>query len=312
MVNSRILASGDLTSEQNRGRAPLATSALARNLELLRELVRRDLQSRHKGSALGALWSLLNPLLYMVVFTAVFSRLVRFGGNCPSGGTPPYPVFLLSALLAWNFFSQGVGYGLRSVTDNATLVKKVAFPRVLLTLSAVIAALVNYLISLVLLVPLLLFFHVGVGFALLLAPVLILIVFAMTFGLGLLVAAGNVYFRDVDYIQGIALQVWFFLTPIIYPLALVAKVKPGGTDLRLHLFGLIIGPFAAIAYINPLTWISVGFQDIVACNFWPGYDPTTGVNHAAGLAYATAVAVLLLVLGLLVFRRAEGRFAEEL
>jgi lipopolysaccharide transport system permease protein len=306
------LASGDLTSEQNRGRAAPPTSAFKRNLELLRELVRRDLQSRHKGSALGALWSLLNPLLYMIVFTAVFSRLVRFGSSCPSGGTPPYPVFLLSALLAWNFFGQGVGYGLRSVTDNATLVKKVAFPRVLLTLSAAIAALVNYLISLVLLIPLLIFFHVGVGFPLLLAPVLILIVFAFTFGLGLLVAAGNVYFRDVDYIQGIALQVWFFLTPIIYPLALVAKVEPGGTDLRLHLFGITIGPFAAIVYLNPLTWISVAFQDIVACNYWPSFDPTTGINHAVGLGYSAVVAALLLGVGLLVFRRAEGRFAEEL
>jgi lipopolysaccharide transport system permease protein len=306
------LASGDLTRDQNRGRAAPPTSAFKRNIELLRELVRRDLQSRHKGSALGALWSLLNPLLYMIVYTAVFSRLVRFGTSCPSGGAPPYPVFLLSALLAWNFFSQGVGYGLRSVTDNATLVKKVAFPRVLLTLSATIAALANYLISLVLLVPLLIFFHIGVGLPLLLAPLLILIVFGMTFGLGLLVAAGNVYFRDVDYIQGIALQVWFFLTPIIYPLALVAKVKTGGTDLRLHLFGLTIGPFAAIAYLNPLTWISVGFQDIVACNFWPAYDPTTGINHAVGLGYAAVVAALLMGAGLLVFRRAEGRFAEEL
>ncbi len=306
------MASGDLTGEQNRGRAAVPTSAFARNVELLRELVRRDLQSRHKGSALGALWSLLNPLLYMIVFTAVFSRLVRFGASCPGGGVPPYPVFLLSSLLAWNFFSQGVGYGLRSVTDNATLVKKVAFPRVLLTLSSAIAALVNYLISLVLLIPLLLFFHVGVGLPLLIAPALILIVFGLTFGLGLLVAAGNVYFRDVDYIQGIVLQVWFFLTPIIYPLSLVAKVKSGGTDIRLHLLGLTIGPFAAIAYLNPLTWISVGFQDIVACNSWPSYDPTTGVNHAIGLAYSTAVAVALLVIGLRVFRSAEGRFAEEL
>ncbi len=306
------MASGDLKREQNRGRAAIPTSALARNIELLRELVRRDLQSRHKGSALGAVWSLLNPLLYMIVFTAVFSRLVRFPGTCASGGVPPYPVFLLSALLAWNFFSQGVGYGLRSVTDNATLVKKVAFPRVLLTLSSAIAALVNYLISLLLLVPLLIFFHVGVGLPLLLAPVLILIVFGLTFGLGLLVAAGNVYFRDVDYIQGIVLQVWFFLTPIIYPLATVAKVKTGGTDVRIHLLGLTIGPLAAVAFLNPLTWISVSFQDIVACNFWPAYDPTTGINHAVGLGYSAIVAVVLLVVGLLVFRRAEGRFAEEL
>lgn len=269
---------------------------MLRYRELLRELVRRDLQSRHRGSVLGNLWSLLNPLLYMLVFTAVFSHFVRFNASVP------YPVFLLSALLAWNFFSQGVSYSMRSVTDNGALVKKVAFPWVLLTLSAVIAAFINYLISLILLVPLVLFFHVPMQAPLLLAPALAVITFGLTLGLGLLMAAGNVFFRDIEYILAIVLQVWFFLTPIIYPICVPhgdCTPTAATSDTGFHLFRTIVDA-------NPLTWVAVSFQDIVAYHRWPE------LSHWQGLGYASGVALLLLTAGIIVFNRAKGRFAEEL
>jgi len=244
---------------------------------------------------LGNLWSLLNPLLYMLVYTAVFSKLVRF----PTGGVA-YPVYLLSALLAWNFFSQAVSYSCNSVLDNGSLVKKVRFPWMLLTVSAVIAALVNYLISLLLLLPLLYFFHVKVGAPLLMAPVMALVTFVFALGLGLLVAAGNVYFRDIQYMLAIVLQVWFFLTPIIYPISVADAVpKPGNgaADSSYHVFHWVV-------YLNPFTWIASTFQDSIAFNRWP--------SHPLGLAYSVAVAVALLGVGIVVYNRFSGRFAEEL
>ena len=269
---------------------------ILRHWELLRELLRRDLQSRHKGSALGNLWSLLNPLMYMLVYTAVFSRFVRF----PTNGVA-YPVYLLSALLAWNFLSQAVSYSCNSVLDNGALVKKVHFTWMLLTVSAVIAALVNYLISLLLLLPLLLIFKVSVGAPLLVAPLLAVLTFVFALGLGLLLAAANVYFRDVQYMLAIVLQVWFFLTPIIYPLSQAdAVAKPGQNgvaDTSLHIFHWVV-------YANPFTWIATSFQDAIAFHRWP--------THPLGLAYSVAVALVLLVVGVLAFNRLSGRFAEEL
>ncbi|MFN2463698.1 MAG: ABC transporter permease [Candidatus Dormibacteria bacterium] len=296
MVTNELPASGRL----GRVAPPAPKRGILRHRELLRELLRRDLQSRHKGSALGNLWSLLNPLLYMLVYTAVFSKFVRF----PTGG-PPYPVYLLSALLAWNFFAQAISYSCNSVLDNGSLVKKVHFPWVLLTVSSVIAAFINYLIGLILLVPLLLYYyatgaHVGVGIPLLIAPVLAVLTFAFALGLGLILAAANVYFRDVQYMLAIVLQVWFFLTPIIYPLSVADSVpKPGHgvADRSLHIFHWVV-------YLNPVTWIATSFQDVIAFHRWP--------THQLGLAYSTSVAVLLLLTGVLVFNRFSGRFAEEL
>jgi ABC-2 type transport system permease protein len=211
-----------------------------------------------------------------------------------------YPVYLLSALLAWNFFNQALSYSATSVLDNGALVKKVHFPWMLLTVSAVIAALVNYLISLLLLLPLLLFFKVAVGAPLLVAPLMALLTFVFALGLGLLLAAANVYFRDVQYMLAIVLQVWFFLTPIIYPLSQAESVpKPGNgvLDSSWHVFHWVV-------YINPFTWIATTFQDSIAFNRWP--------THPLGLAYSVAVAVFFLITGILAYNRLSGRFAEEL
>ncbi|HEV3232251.1 MAG TPA: ABC transporter permease [Candidatus Dormibacteraeota bacterium] len=290
---------------------PAQPSAWERNWELLRELIRRDLQSRHKGSTLGAGWSLLNPLLYMLVYTAVFSKFVRVHT------VAPYPVYLLSALLAWNFFAQALTYSANSVLGNATLVKKVAFQWELLTVSSVTAAFINYLISLLLLVPLMLYYHVPVGVSLLVVPLIALITYALALGIGLLLAAGNVYFRDIEYLLGIAITVWFFMTPIIYSLDIVDPLRnpacqaTGGVSAAaaqasagcksvVHGFHLL----KYVLYVNPMTWIATAFQDAIANSTWP--------THRLGLGYAAALAVVAIVAGYLLFRRVKGGFAEEL
>ena len=227
----------------------------------------------------------------MLVYTVVFSNFLRF--KIPGA---PYPVYLLSALLAWNFFAQAVTYSAGSVLGNGALVKKVAFPWILLTISAVLAAFVNYMISLVLLIPLLIYFHVAVGLPLLAVPLVALVTLALATGLSLLVAAGNVYFRDVEYLLSIALQVGFFLTPIIYSFDTVAN-----SQLTHKGFGRFL-PW--LLYVNPMTWVATAFQDCIAFNRWP--------THLGGLLYTTAVAAALVGLGLLVFARLQVRFAEEL
>ena len=285
-VATSELSAGEIAGQRLRqGRG-----AWARHRGLLAELVRRDLSARYRGSRLGILWSLFNPLVYMIVYSIVFSQFMRF----PIQGAA-YPVFLLSGLLAWNFFSQALTASVNSILGNASVVKKVAFPWVLLTLSAVLAAFINYLISLVLLVPVVLIFKAPLGVPLLTLPLLVLITFALTLGLGLLVAAGNVYFRDIEYLLNIVLQVGFFLTPIIYSLDLVtAKAGQG-------LKGQV---FYTVLRVNPMAWIAIGFQDVIAFNRLP--------VHWHGLLYSAAVSLMMLGIGVVVFERLQGKFAEEL
>lgn len=267
-------------------------SAASMQRERLRELVRRELTARYRGSVIGVAWSLLNPLFFMLVYTVVFSQFMRF--NVP--GTP-YPVYLLSGLLAWNFFSQSLTGSAASILGNAVLVKKVAFPWVLLTIATVLAAFVNYLISMLLLVPLILFFHLAVGPSLVLLPALALITLALALGLGLTIAAANVYFRDIEYLVVILLQVWFFMTPLIYQVdQIIVRAAASHNPLAV--------PFSWLLYANPMTWIATSFQDTIAFHRWP--------THAGGLLYSIAVSAVALVMGILVFRRLSRRFAEEL
>jgi ABC-type polysaccharide/polyol phosphate export permease len=228
----------------------------------------------------------------MVVYTIVFSTIMRF----PVTGAP-YPVFLLAGLLGWNFFSQAVSGSVNSVVGNAVLIKKLAFRRSLLTVSSVTAAFVNYLISLVLLVPLVLLFHVPIGIPLLMLPVLVMLIYAVALGLSLMVAAANVYFRDIEYLMTISLQVWFFLTPIIYQIDLIA-------DRAAKSHNLLAPAFQWLLYANPLTWLATSAQDVIAFNRWP--------QHWVGLGYSAAFAVVSLALGYALFQRMQVRFAEEL
>ncbi|MDA8394702.1 MAG: ABC transporter permease [Candidatus Dormibacteraeota bacterium] len=287
MATTDTLREGTFPS---RPRAP-QSGPWARHLELLWELVRRDVRARYRGSVLGIGWTLLNPLVFMLVYALVFGSLLKVQG--PSG--KPYLVFLLSGLLAWTFFQQALVMAASSIIANAGVVRKVAFPWMLLTVSTVTASLVNFLISLVLLVPFLIASHSPVGLPLLALPGLIVVTFGLCLGLGLMLAAGSVYFRDLQYIINLATMVWFYLSPVIWPLS------------RYHGFfghgklGLLAH---AIVYANPMTWVVVSFQDIFVFNRWP--------QHWHGLIYTTVLAVALIWIGLLVFRRLRRRFAEEI
>ncbi|HVC38404.1 MAG TPA: ABC transporter permease [Candidatus Dormibacteraeota bacterium] len=286
------MASTELLPERSLPQRPRAPHAgpIAGRVELLLELVRRDVKSRYRGSVLGVAWTLLNPLIFMLVYSLVFGKFLRvqYPGHSAT-------VFILSGLLAWTFFSQALIMATSSIVANAALVRKVAFPWAMLSVSSVIAALVNYVISLVLLVPFMLLSHKGVGPPLLAVPVLVGITFALSLGLGLMLAAGNVYLRDLQYLVNLGTLIWFYVTPIIYPFSLVQSKFSG--------HGFEGQAAQAVLYLNPMTWVVLGFQDVFVFDRWP--------QHWHGLGYSLVASLISIWLGLRVFRRLRRRFAEE-
>ena len=279
------------------GDAVNALRDVAGHLELLRMLVIKDLKIRYKASALGLFWSLLNPLMMMLVYTAIFGAVFK-------NQRPQFPIFILSGLLAWNFFGAALPLATISIVGNAGLVKRTRFPNSLLPLSAVLSGLVNYLISLVLLFGLLLFYRHGVGPSIVLLPFLIVSQVLFTAGLGLLLSSLNVLFRDVEHFLGIVLTVWFFATPIIYPRESLSGSRFAGT----------------LVQINPMTWLISAYQDV-----FYGVPDSTGIDktqHFLGTFHSTwgnprlilgffVLSVILAISGFLLFTRLAHRFPEE-
>lgn len=252
---------------------------LIRYRSLAFELIRKDLRLKYKRSALGILWSLFNPLLLMLVYTLVFSTIARFP-------LKHYPVFLLSGLLAWNFVTNVLTQSVTSIVSNANLVKKVYFPREVLVVGVVGANLVNFMISLLLLVPFLVFFQIHVGAPLLLLPVLILMEIVFVLGVAFAVAALDVFFRDIEHLIQVFVLVLFFGTPIIYPFStnlLSPKVKQ-------------------FLIFNPLTWLMDSYQRVLYWNDWPRLD---------FLLLFGLLSLVVLLAGAAIFARLKGSFAEE-
>jgi len=256
---------------------------------------------KYTASVLGAVWSLLNP----VVFLAVFSFVVRILGN----RIPDFPVFLLSGLLAWNCFSVSLTSGARSVVDQANLVKKVAFPREILPLSSVGVALFDlFLQSVVLSLFIVLSGH---GFRwpdIAIYPLALVVLVTLTTALTLWVSAMNVRYRDVGHLLNLGLLVWFWLTPIVYQ-AFLVKQKLAGTS--------ILGFDAWRLYLlNPMTTVILGFQRALYGAGPAGAQPVlppVGLGwHVTTLSILAVVSASLLLLAWRSFFHRSGDFAEEL
>jgi ABC-2 type transport system permease protein len=300
------------TSESIRFRPVQRIRELGAYREILLNLVRKELKVKYTASVLGAVWSVLNPIVFLAVFTFVVKVL--------GSSTPHYPVFLLSGLLAWNLFSVATGNGTRSVIDNGNLVKKVAFPREILPLAVVGVALVDFMLQSVVLFLFILVSGYGVyASALVLYPLSFVTLMVFTTALVFWVSALNVRYRDIQHLIGLALLVWFWMTPIVYPGGLVQdKLLDPTAPWSPHLWRVYL--------LNPLTAIVSGFQRALYATVQPiVVDKTTGVGTAvhvlpqlsvarlAGLISLTLVVSLFLLLYTWrLFFRLSGDFAEEL
>lgn len=186
--------------------------------ELLYFLVWRDIKVRYKHTVLGIAWSILQPLLTMVVFTLFFGRLAKM----PSDGVP-YPLFSLAALVPWTYFSSAVSNGSASLLGNQHLIAKVYFPRVLVPLAAVLMPAVDLMMSLAMLLLLMALYHVAPTPMMLLLPLYLLVAVLIAFAVALWTSALTIRYRDVRYVLPFVIQIWMFVTPVAYPASLIPE-----------------------------------------------------------------------------------------
>lgn len=271
--------------------------------ELLVQLVRKDLKVKYQGSALGFLWSLANPLLLLGIYYVIFAVVL-------DNGIPAFPVYLMAGLLPFTAFSSAVSSASGTVVGNAGLVKKVRFPLQVLPLSAVGYAAVHFVLQLGLLLVVAAAVHHEVfnpGLVLLLPATALLVLFATA--LAYLVAALNVRYRDTAHVVEIALLVWFWAQPVLYPLGLVKKAV---ADAGLPLWPYFLNPMATVvttyqrAVYDVPSYVAADGERVDTL-LDPGWTPYL-VNLALGFAIAGA----LFVFARAVFRRMQADFAEEL
>jgi ABC-type polysaccharide/polyol phosphate export permease len=272
-------------------------SELRSSRELMVNLTLRELRGKYKRSALGWLWSLLNPLATMAIFTVVFSYLLKIQveKGDPSG-LHNFSIFLLCGLLPWNYLANGMSGSMGALIGNANLIKKVYFPREILVSANVASWGVALLIELgVLAVVLLLVGNMVIPWL----PILLVLVALQTLfvtGIGLGLAVLNVYFRDVQHLMGILIQLWFYATPIVYPITYVtqhADPSVGGVTI----------PLQTIYKLNPMVQFVEGYRDVL-------YD--LRFPSLARMAFLVVVSLGTLLIGYAVFVKLEGRLAEEL
>ncbi|KKC48120.1 ABC transporter [Paenibacillus sp. D9] len=246
--------------------------------QMLKSMVLTDLRTRYKGSVLGFLWTFINPLLMLVIYSVVFSSIMRMN-------IENYPMFLFVAILPWIFFSTSVQNSAGVVLRNNSLVKKIYFPREILPISVVIGGIINYLFGLCIMIPACLLFGVHMTAAVAIFPVLLIIHAFITLGICFIISALNVYFRDLEHIISFLLQFAFYLTPIIFSVAYVPA------------------KFQYLYKINPLSFIIESYRDIFFFGVLPQLDK---------LFMYGVVSIIVLAGGWSIYHILQRRFAEEI
>jgi homopolymeric O-antigen transport system permease protein len=246
--------------------------------ELLVRMTLRDLVLRYKQTIMGFAWAMFMPLVNTAVFSVIFTRVA------PIDVSVPYPVFAFCGLLVWNFFASALRFSVTSLTGNPSLVTKVYFPREIFPFSAVIVSLVDFLVAGVILVPLMVYYRIGVGWPLALLPLVMLVHVAFTAAAALALAMANLFYRDVKYLFEIVISVWMFASSVLYPVAGVG----GRAGLLLRL--------------NPMTQIVDAYRAVLLESRVPSPE----------FYAAAAFSILLLSVAWIGFHAAEFRFAENL
>jgi homopolymeric O-antigen transport system permease protein len=246
--------------------------------ELLYFLTKRDIKVRYKQTVLGGLWAVIQPAFTMLVFTLFFGRLAKM----PSDGLP-YPIFVYAGLLPWTYFANAVSASGNSLVGSANLITKVYFPRIVVPASAALAGLLDFFIALFVLAALMLWYQFLPGPAILLFPFLVALTFLCAVGVGLWLSALNVQYRDIRYAIPFLVQVWMFISPVIYPVSLVQ------------------GKYQWLLALNPMGGVIHAYRASLL-----GHQP---IDWGL-LALSTLIILALFLGGLYYFRRMEKIFAD--
>ncbi|MES3001678.1 MAG: ABC transporter permease [Pseudomonadota bacterium] len=245
--------------------------------ELLWVLAARDVKVRYKQTVLGAAWAVLRPLLTMLIFSVVFGQFAKM----PSDGLP-YPVFVYAGLLPWTFFAAAITASGHSLLGSSHLISKVYFPRLIIPLASVGTSAVDLLIATAILMLMMLWYGLGWTPNLLLAPLVLGIVVFTALGMGTLLSALTVEYRDVAHVTPFLVQIWMYVTPVIFPISVVPK------------------QWQWLLYLNPMTGIVEGFRSAFLGR---PVDVT-------GLAASLGVALVIFAVGISYFEKVERRFAD--
>lgn len=247
--------------------------------EMIFSLVRRDLKGRYKGSVLGFLWTFVNPLLQLLVYTFVFSTVMRNGIN-------DYYLFLFVALIPWIFFSTSVSGGTKCILVQKDMVKKIYFPREVLPISYVTSQFVNMLLSFLVIFLILIVSGKEVNLiGIICLPIIMIIEYLLALGMTLISSALTVYIRDLEHILTIIVMAWQFLSPVMYSVDRIPD------DMKV------------VFYINPMTPIIVAYRDIL-------YYAQVPAMHT--LLHAALMGIILVIVGMAIFGRLKKHFAEEM
>lgn len=247
--------------------------------DMINSLTRRDLRGKYKGSVLGFLWTFLVPLCQIIVYTIVFSNIFR-------NGLEHFYIYLSIGMIPWLFFNEALTQGAGAIVNQADMTKKIYFPREVLPISVVNSRFINMLLSYI--IVFIFIFFSGVGFKLPLLPYLLLVFlveYILALGGSILLSALTVYFRDVEYIVGVAMMAWIWMTPIMY----ATDAVPEKLDFILKL--------------NPMSPIIMAYHDILYYQVTP---------NVLGLLMCFVFSVLFLIVGEIIFTHLEYNFAEEL
>lgn len=268
-----------LVIEPSKGWARLELRELWQYRELLLFLAWKNILIRYKQAVLGVAWAILNPVMLMIVFTVIFNKIL----GVKSGSSIPYPVFVYAGLLPWNLFSGSLSSAGMSLVGNANLITKVYFPRLVIPGSAVLGTLPDFLISFVVLVVLMAFYRVVPTWHVVLLPFFTLLALVTAMGVSLWLSALYVLYRDVQYIIPFLIQLWMYVSPVMYPTSKIPK-----------------GWARVVFSLNPMTGVIGGFR-------WALF----GEQAPNGLFWVSAVMVVVVfVSGLYYFRRMERVFAD--
>ncbi len=246
--------------------------------ELLYFLTWKEVKVRYQQTIMGIAWAIMQPAFSMIVFTIFFGKIAKM----PSDGIP-YPLFSYTALLPWTFFTSGVSKSANSLVGESQLLKKVYLPRLFLPLSKNISCLVDFAMAFLVMIGLFFYYDVSLTANLLWLPVFIVLAFFASFGVGLLLSALNAQFRDVRYIIPFLIQMWLFITPVVYPSSMLPA------------------KFKLVYSLNPMVGVVDGFR-------WA----LLGVGHSPGLTVFTSfvVTAIIFVIGLYYFNVMEKTFAD--